>query len=239
MSSRIPSPVHLARTLMMGDLERVLAGTESADINLLKQAVTEENLLGKPTQRTRRDSWQHLSRLYGLNDPQLSQIGFLTLWREYPAAQPQLALAQALVHDGLLRLSGPFVTALAVGEAATGPQLATYLKAQGASYSEKTLQSAARNLLSSWSQAGLLAGTNPKRRAALEWHPAALTLLLRHAYLRGDRGATLYHSPELQALGLGGEGADALAQAAGKQGLLSYKRIGDVLEVTFPNLEEK
>lgn len=239
MSSRIPSPVHLARTLMVGDLERVLAGAEAADISQLRHAITEENLLGKPTQRTRRDSWKHLAQLYGLNDPKLSQSGFLALWRESPAARPQLALAQALVRDGLLRQSGPFVTVLAVGEAATGPHLAAYLRAQGVSYSEKTLQSAARNLLSSWSQAGLLAGTNPKRRVAADWHPVPVTLLLRHAYLRGARGETLYQSPELSALGLSGDEVDALAQAAGRQGLLSYKRIGDVLEVTFPNLEAK
>lgn len=234
------SSVHVARTLMLTDLERVLAAaTFPLDPEGSRASVVDENLLGKPTPRTRAASWQRLTRLYGWSEPAFQASGFQEFWNEAEASRPQLALVQALTRDPLLLESAPFIAGLDADQEVTWPALATYLKAKGASYSEKTLRSAAQNLLSSWAQAGWLRGAARKRRAEVFLSPEAAALLLRHAYLRGDRGAGLYHSAEANALGLQPERLDALAAQAGQRSLLSYKRIGDVLDISFPTLEQR
>lgn len=67
------------------------------------QAVCNENILGKPTKKSRELALRHLTTLYGL-DAQIPL--FRTLRRLWPLdfdAQPVLALTAALARDPLLR----------------------------------------------------------------------------------------------------------------------------------------
>lgn len=222
---------------MLAELERLLDGMTTANPAAMRAAVVEGNLLGKATQRTRLASWQRLSRLYGLAEGSLTSSGFLPLWQAEPGARPQLALAHALTRDSLLRLSAPSVLSMRPGQEIRPAALMGALRTLGIQYSEKTLRSTAQNLLSSWTQAGLLSGKTRKKRREVDWHPATIALLLHHAFLAGQRGAALYESPEFIALGLTPEQVDRLAVQAGQRGLLSYKRIGEVVEITFPDLD--
>ena len=219
---------------MLADLTRVLdtAASDPANSQTLRQAVVEGNVLGKKTERTRVASWQRLGRLYGLGE--LNRITFLHLWHLAPAARPQLALLRALERDALLRISAPWVVALRPGEAAKPAELAAELLRLGVQYSDKTLRSISQNLLSSWTQAGWLRGKVAKQRVDILWHPAAAAYLLREAYLSGLRGAGLYSTPLADLLGLEAEMLDALAFAASQERLLSYRRLADVVEITFP-----
>lgn len=224
---------------MLEDLDQVLADTqELLDATRLRQAVLDHNLLGKRTPRTRLASWRFLNRLYGLSEDSLVTSGFLTLWRDAPEARPQLALLRAAARDPLLNLSAPWVIGLPEGQGVTWQDLAASLKAQGVNYSDKTLRSVAQNLLSSWTQAGWLGGKTRKKRVDAQWHPAAATLLLHEAYLQGERGATLYDRALGRLLPLDAEQVDALASEAGRRGWLSYRRLADVLEITFPRWDQ-
>ncbi|SEJ86532.1 hypothetical protein SAMN04488058_12511 [Deinococcus reticulitermitis] len=221
---------------MLLDLGTVLGagGPGSADRAALRRAVVEDNVLGKRTARTRLASWQRLNRLYGLSDQAPLNRAFLSLWKSAPEARPQLALLRALERDALLRLSAPWIVAQPPGQAVTPAALAAELTRLGVVYSEKTLRSISQNLLSSWAQVGWLTGKVAKRRAAVTWHPAAAAFLLYGAYLTGHRGAGLYDTPLAHLLGLDAEQLDALAFAASQERLLSYRRLADVVEITFP-----
>lgn len=225
---------------MLEDLDQLLADPqETLNATRLRRAVLDDNLLGKRTPRTRLASWQFLNRLYGLSEDSLGTSGFLTLWREAPEARPQLALLRAAARDPLLNLSAPWVIGLPEGQGVTWPDLAAYLKAQGVEYSDKTLRSVAQNLLSSWTQAGWLGGKTRKKRVDAQWHPAAATLLLHEAYLQGERGAALYDQVLNRLLPLHAEQVDALASEAGRRGWLSYRRLADVLEITFATAPQR
>ncbi|TSA82149.1 hypothetical protein FNU79_14120 [Deinococcus detaillensis] len=227
--------VHTGRTMMFGDLVTVL--DQGASAQLLQSAVVEGNVLGKKTVRTRKASWNLLNRLYGLSDSTPLMTTFLALWQSALAAQPQLALLRALERDSLLQLSAPWLVALQPGQVAKPADLAAELKRLGAVYSEKTLKSISRNLLSSWTQAGWLKGKVAKRRVDVEWQPAAATYLLYGPYLQGKRGAELFAAPLARLLNLDADQLDTLAFAASQDRLLSYRRLAEVIEITFPNWE--
>ncbi|UQN08795.1 hypothetical protein [Deinococcus sp. QL22] len=232
--------VHTGRTLMLRDLVTVLdSGVAVAGSSGMRRAVVEGNVLGKPTVRTRMASWTYLNRLYGLSDTSAVMSAFLYLWQAVPEARPQLALLRTLERDFLLRLSAPWIMTQLVGQAVTAPALATELMRLNVTYSEKTLASISSNLLSSWTQAGWLAGLNPKRRVAVQWQPGAAAWLLYTAYGQGQRGAGLYDTPLAHLLGLDAEQQDALAFAASQERLLSYKRLADVVEITFPGWDAR
>lgn len=224
---------------MLGDLGSVLGAAEpgSVDGAALRQAVVHDNVLGKRTTRTRLASWQRLNRLYGLSDKTPTRQMFFSLWEASPDARAQLALLRALERDDLLKVSAPWIVAQPAGQAVTPAAMATELTRLGVVYSEKTLRSISRNLLSSWSQVGWLTGKVAKRRAAVQWQPAAAAYLLHGAYLTGQRGAGLYDTPSAHLLALDPEQLDALAFAAFQERLLSYRRLGDVVEITFPGWE--
>lgn len=228
--------MHTGRTLMLGDLTTGLnTATLSADpASAVRQAIVDANVLGKRTPRTRLASWQMLNRLYGLSDTAPTTQAFVGLWAESPAARPQLALLRALERDALLRLSAPWIVAQSPGQAVTPTELAAELARLGVVYSDKTLQSVSRNLLSSWTQAGWLVGTTRKRRRDVTWQPAAAAYLLHAAYLQGTRGSVLFDNPTAATLGLDAEQLDTLAFAASQDRLLSYRRLADVVEISFP-----
>lgn len=232
--------VHTSRTLMVEDLTAVLAQAGQSVLvpEELRQAVVEGNLLGKRTERTRLRTWRYLNSAYQLTDPDLGATGFLRLWHEAPEAQGQLALLRAFAHDDLLKLSAVWLRSVPYGEKVGWPELAEFLKAAGVNYSEKTIRSAAQNLLSTWTQVGWLSGKTAKQRAAVTWHPAAITFLLFQEYRWGRRGLGLYESETAGALGLTPDQLDALASEAGRLGYLAYRRLDDVLEITFPRFAE-
>lgn len=214
---------------MLADLTQLLTVPPDS----LRVAVVDQNVLGKRTPRTRVASWKYLNTLYALTGDDLVRSGFLSLWQAFPDAQPHLALVRALERDALLRRSAPWITALPEGAPVRWADLAEELKHQGVKYSPKTMGSLSRNLLSSWAQAGWLRGKVAKTRASASWHPAAIAYLLRRQYEAGARGAALFDLPLAPLLGLNAAQLDGLAYAAAQERLLTYRRLADVVEITF------
>lgn len=231
--------VHDSRTLMVEDLSRLLAHLPpgAAALGTLRPLVLDENVLGKNTSRTRAASLGYLRRLYPLGGSLMHCAPFRELWHS-TEARGALALLLALDRDRLLARSAPFVLSLPVGQAVTWPDLVRFLQAQGERSSEKTLGSSARNLLSSWSQAGWLSRQVPKRRTRPPVTPEVAALALLLGYRRGARGLALLETPQARVLDSSPDTLDELAFAAARRGWLTYRRVADVLDVTFPGWED-
>src|SRR4051812_25846237 len=120
--------VHTSRTMMLEELsllfDRVPA--DAAEDAYLA-AINTENVLGKPTQTTRRVTGKNLGQLYAL-DPACTLFRLLRhFWAAGRAARPMLAFLAAAARDSILRETTPFVQGIALGEAVTSEQIAAHL----------------------------------------------------------------------------------------------------------------
>jgi hypothetical protein len=107
---------HSSRTLMLSELEAVLAATtENVNRAIYASAIIEGNCLSKPTASTRRLSNQRLGELYAL-DPFSAVFRVLRkLWSVDAAAHPLLAMLAALARDPLFMASASPILSLPVG----------------------------------------------------------------------------------------------------------------------------
>ena len=223
---------------MLADLSRLvdhLADQVITPANT-RQAVIEDNVLGKTTVRTREASLRYLARLYTLDETRGPGRLFFPLFRAQPAARGQLAAIQGLARDRLLQVSLPIILNLMEDQLIDWSTLALQLEEFEVNLRETTRKSSAQNLLSSWGQAGWLSPTLKKRRRPLTPLPEAVALALYLGYLEGNRGLALLGSRYVQALCSSPDTLDELAYQASRRGYLTYRRIADVLEIQFPQL---
>ena len=87
---------HTSKTLMLQELEALLAAVPAdAPAKAYRAAIVEENLLGKRTLTSRKETASRLKALHGL-DPNKPLFRVLRqLWAIDPVAQPQLAHSMA------------------------------------------------------------------------------------------------------------------------------------------------
>lgn len=111
------SGAHDSRTMMLPELRRLFASTQSSDSRpQYREQITEWNCLDKPTSRARKLTAEHLVDLYGLSpDIPLFRV-FRQLWDVRVEAQPLLALQLAAARDPLFRVSVPLMLELQPGE---------------------------------------------------------------------------------------------------------------------------
>lgn len=88
---------HTSKTLMLQELEALLAVVPAeATAKAYRAAIVEENVLGKRTLSTRKETASRLTALHGL-DPSKPLFRVLRrLWAVDPEAHPQLALLDGL-----------------------------------------------------------------------------------------------------------------------------------------------
>lgn len=227
---------HAARTMMLADLQQLLQHTVSqASRAAYAAAVVEDNLLGKPTRKSRQLAWRHLATLYGLDSAYAVFRALRRLWPLNEAAQPLLALAVALARDPLLWETRDFFLDLQIGMPVSTATVQGYLETRFPDrFSSASMRSIAKNLGGTWTAAGLLQGRAHKVRAALAAYPESITLLLFLGFLEGRSGQRLFTSPWVQLLDLAQDRLDALVSAAAHRGLLVYMHAGGVKEVRFP-----
>ena len=107
---------HISRTMMLGELSAILArvpvGSKPVDY---REAVLQQNVLGKVTESTREKSLRHLRELYALDEatPIFGLLRRLFNWDT--ASLPLLAVQVAWARDPLLRATTPVVLDAAVG----------------------------------------------------------------------------------------------------------------------------
>jgi len=200
-----------------------------------REAVVDQNVLGRPTQTGRQRSFRHLRELYFLDPARREFAAMRRLWDAEPYARPLLAGTLAFTRDGILRASFQAIQHAAVGSIVTSADLTKAVTAvYGTQLSEETLGKTGRNTGACWTQTGHLAGRVKKVRQMVEPFPAAVAFAAYLGHLAGNRGASVLDTPWAALLDLPpGAGLDAL-RAAHTQGLIDLLVAGDVVDVSFP-----
>jgi len=231
---------HTSRTLMLAELSDVLDATSpDATRRHYAAAVIEANCLGKPTASSRVLTNQRLGELYAL-DPSVPLFRALRrLWPTDPKGRPLLALLVALARDPLLAASASAVLSLPEGaELLRDPVRSALRKVTAERLNDATLDKVARNVASSWSQAGHLAGRTFKRRRLVEATAASAAFALFIAHAAGFRGNEMLASGWVTALDTTPSEAQGLALEAKRLGLIDLRAAGDVFEVAFERLAQ-
>ena len=151
--------------------------------------------------------------------------------------QPLLAALCAYARDPIFRMTATFV--LGSQEGATIPREAIEEfidEKEPGRFSKATLKSTAQNINSTLTQSGHLAGHVRKVRVRAEATPGTVSFALLLGYVNGLRGESLFKSEFTQMLDCSFEKTIELAEDASRRGWISLKRVGQVVEVLFPNL---
>jgi len=232
------SSVHTSRTMMLGELSLVLEHVgPKAKAGEYLAAIVEQNVLGKPTQTTRKRTAQRLVELYALDQTRPVFRLLRHFWTADVSARPMLAYLAATTRDPLLRDTTPFVVAVPVGVAVTPAQISQHLnEIYARRFQASTGLATAQRLASSWTQAGYLYGKVNKKRSRTLVTPVVVTLTLLLGYLCGLRGRMLLDTVWTRMLDRTSAEIVDLAAEASKQGWMNFKAAGAVVEVTFPGL---
>jgi hypothetical protein len=232
------SSVHTSRTMMLSELTLVLEHTDANATNAdYLESIVGQNALGKPTQSTRVETARKLSQLYTLDAARPVFRVFRHFWEADETARPMLAYLAATARDPLLRDATLYVNSIAQGSTVSPSQISMYLSdTYPKRFQESTGIATAQRLASSWSQAGFLAGKVNKKRTRPVVTPVVVTYALLLGYLCGMRGKMLLDTVWTRMLDRTPAEIADLATDASKQGWMSYKAAGSVVEVTFPGL---
>lgn len=203
-----------------------------------REAVVDDNLLGRPTQVGRQRSFRHLRELYLLDPSRREFAALRRLWDVDAEAQPLIAGILAFTRDGILRASFSAVQRVAAGGIITSDDLTKAVAAvYGSDLSESTLGKTGRNTGASWTQTGHLAGRTKKVRQSIESFPAAVAYAAYLGHLAGNRGAGVLDTPWAALLEVSpGNALDALRRAH-TQGLIDLLVAGNVVDVSFPMID--
>ena len=228
---------HAARTMMLDDLRvlfaHVLAKAAHADY---AQAVFTENVLGKPTKKSRELALRHLTTLYGLDTNLPLFRALRRLWPVDEVAQPVLALTAALARDPLLRGTQSFILAKPPGVTVSRADLEQCLAAGHQDrFSPASLKSFAQNVNGSWTAAGFLSGRIRKTRSIPVVTPVNVAFCLFLGHLEGLSGQRLFTSSWMHLLPGSPADLEALANSAFHRELLVFLNAGGVKEVRFPD----
>ncbi len=230
---------HTSRTMMLDELQGLLTyvnGLE-ADRSDYYRAITEENCLGKRSGKTRKLTYKHLVVLYSLNSNHVLFRALLYLWNRDITSQPLLALLCAYARDSILRSSAPFVLGVSAGVAISRESLETFIDAQQPGrFSKATLKSTAQNINSTWTKSGHLVGSTKKIRSQPLPTAGGVAYALLLGYLNGVRGQALFQTEYAKLLDCTFDMTIELAEKASRKGWIVLKRVGNVIEVLFPNL---
>lgn len=233
---------HIARTYMLEDLEQLLQylkGPQSSRLVYIN-AIEEENCLGKRSKKTRSLTSRHLIELYSL-DPQIALFRILLyLWERDPDSHLLLALLCTYVRDTIFRETSSFVLSLQIDEIITRVILEKHIEEKyPGRFSPATLKSVSQNINGTWTKSGHLKGKTKKVRTLVKPTPGSIVYALVLGYLTGSRGQLLFSTEYIKLLDCSIEQAISLAEIASRKGWIVYKRIGDIMEVQFPNFFTK
>lgn len=224
---------------MLAELRALLSFVDKVDSPKTEylEAIQTANCVGKRSGKTRALTYRHLVDLYSL-DPNLALFRALRFfWNRDIDGQPLLAALCAYSRDPIFRATAPFILDFHEGAKVTRQALEEFIDSQEPErFSKATLKSTAQNINSSWTQAGHLSGRVRKIRTRSVATPGTASLALLLGYLTGLRGELLFNSNFTRMLDCSFERTIELAEDASRRGWISVKRVGNVIEVLFPNL---
>lgn len=230
---------HVSRTMMLSELETVIdhissSGADQADFI---QAIVVDNCLAKRTAKNRIITKRYLVELYSLDPNKLLFRSLLFFWHRDPDAHSLLALLCAYARDTLLRASSSYILSVREGVSVSRETMEVFLDGLAPGrYSPGKLASNAKNLNSTWTQSGHLCGRARKVRVRANPTAGSISYALLLGYLSGVRGQALLKTEYIKLLDCTFDKAASLAEEASRKGWIVFKRVGDVIEVLFPNL---
>ena len=231
--------IHTRRTIMFNDLEQLLDYSENKDLSPdeYRTLIVDENCLGKNSVKTRTLSYQYLSDTYLLNQDVLLFRALHYFWTRDEEAHSQLAMLCAYNRDALFRMVTPYILSLPEGAQLQKLNVEEFIEAkQPDRFSQSTLESTVRNLNSSFTQSGHLQGRVKKVRTRLEATPGAVSYALFIGFIKGYRGEMLLNSEYMKLLECSFDQTVELAQTSARKGWMIFKKVGNVIEVSFPNI---
>lgn len=233
--------VHAARTMMLSDIQKLLLHAPSqASRDDYKQLVVSENLLGKPSSKSRVLGFRHITDLYDLNLANPLFRMFLQLWHLDESAQPMLAILVAFARDPLLRKSTSLILGKQLGESIHREEMESLLEKEFPQrFSAASLKSIAQNVNGTWTDAGYLVGKSRKHRSTPVLTPEVLTFALFLGYLEGRSGTRLFSSTWMSILPGSPDELESLVKSASDRGQLVFMNAGGVKEVRFPGALSK
>lgn len=230
---------HSARSMMIEELKLLLfSRDESASKTDYEDDIINFNILHKPTEKSRKLTFRHLTDLYGL-DPQIPLFKVFRQWWELNEdTQAILALQLAVARDPLLRASTDVILQLEPGEHLPREQMEAFLaKDDPDRFSAASLKSFSQNINGTWTQAGYLIGRAKKYREmpTVSYVNVAYALFLGHC--QGLSGQRLFDSFWCRMLSQDKARLYELAHRASLRGMLNFKQASEIVEVTFPRIQ--
>lgn len=230
---------HSSRTMMLEELGQLIAyiGRSEASKADYQHAIYQENCLKKRSGKTRILTFRHLVDLYGL-DPSIPIFRVLLFfWERDPAGQALLALLCVYCRDSIFRATAPFILAFPERSIISRVALEDFIdELEPSRFSKATLKSTAQNINSTWTKSGHEIGRSKKIRTRAIPTVGSVAYALYLGYLSGLRGPALFKSEYLHLLDCSTDKAMGLAEEASRKGWIVFKRVGEVMEVLFPNL---
>jgi len=230
---------HSARSMMIEELKLLLfSRPDNAGQEDYRKDIIDFNLLHKSTENARKLTYRHLVDLYGMS-PEINLFRvFRQMWELSEDAQPVIALQLAVSRDPLLRDSVPVILALQPGEHLARADMEAHLAENDPDrFSPASLKSFAQNINGTWTQAGYLEGKAKKYRAQPKASYVNIAYALFLAHCHGLSGQRMFDSFWCQMLSQDKDHLFELAHRASLRGLINFKQISEVIEVTFPNIE--
>lgn len=201
------------------------------------QAIIEDNCLSKPSGRTRQLTFRHLAELYALDSSVPIFRVMLSLWKKEAESRPLLALLCAYPRDAILRKSFEWIAQIPYGAEVSRESIeGKLMDAYPDRFSPASIKSIAQNLNGTWTKTGHLLGKRRKIRQRVTPTTAATVFALYLGHISGLRGESLFSSEYCKLLDAPSATLMDKAEAASRRGWLTMKRLGNVVEVLFPEL---
>ena len=228
---------HMARSMMLGELQLLLALHNLKTPIEFRQVIEDDNALGKPTASSRRKSFRHLVELYGLDASQALFRTFLRFASTTPDSVPLLALVCVFCRDAQLRASFSLLERTSPGTAIPRRLMEQHLEALfPGRFSPAMKQSLAQNVNTTWTVSGHLQGRSTKTRTIPSPSFLATTYALFAGYLTGLRGDFLLQSVFSRLVAVSAPQAIEHLKEASKHGFLRLRHAGGVTEIDFSPL---
>ncbi len=237
-NSKVFKTVHTSRTMMYSELEKVMAHSVEND-SFLESLV--QNVTGKKSNSGIGKTGNYLKQLYGFDMEYSPFAAFKYFWKNSDQNEKSLiAFVYAVNQDYLLAESIQVLKKVNLGEKTSRELFEEVIeKDHPNQYSVVTRKSIAKNIASSWKQAGFIEGKfkNIRKQPEITYRVACFAFLL--AYLNGDRGDFIWGSIGVNALCLYESNLRELAIECARKDLMQYQYAGSVTAINFTNLLNK
>lgn len=229
------------RTIMVSELSDLFSYSPHKDISSVEytRAIIEDNCLSKISMSARKLTAAYLKELYSLDITNPVFSLFRYLWEKDPQSRNMLAIQYVYLNDSIVRNSASFFLACPADSLVTTENTLCWVEKQyGTRFSAVSACSIAKNLNSSWHQAGYLKGVRPRLRVKNSPTVANVVFALYLAFLSNKRGMGLFENEFSSLLELSSEDLFTLTESAARQGYLVFRHLGDVVDVRFPAFEQ-